>query len=372
MAFFKTHIHRDINKHPKAQLMLLGGLLFSLGLVTSITTTYAWFQINPLLTVQDLNLRINPNADDYWLTVDLINSKGRINHDDIEHYPDHFDEEGNFTGFTLADMDYDPEVGLNDVSGMFADEWLNDSTKTRPEFRSNYGAYPGNKDHYTKSVVATKGYLQTVFVFTAGEDCEVYLTKDSGIKSMDTAESAQSKKKNLEDLLQVANTVRFSFYSDDGYYIAKQPEDETHEDITYETYYGGVLDMNGDGYYDSVDGEEVLYGEYEGEATYNDNVSDSLPYENGSTFTANHQPGVKQVNVDYQKIVKEPAASIKTYIYDEDKPMRPLQSICKLKKGEEKQVVFSVYCEGWDKYMTDALASASFNITLGFTALIKG
>ena len=372
MPLIKKHIHRDINKHPKAQLLLWGGVLFSLGLVTSITTTYAWFQINPLLSVQDLNLRILPNEEDYWLTVDLISNRGRINHDDIENYPDHFDEEGNFTGFTLKDMDYDAQVGLNDVSGMFAEDWLNDSSIKKPQFRRNYGPAPGSAEHYTKSSVAENGYLQTIFVFTAGEDCDVYLSPDTCIKSADTEETASKKNKKLEDLLKVTNTVRFSFYSEDGYYIAKQPEDEEHEDLTYDTYYGGVLDMNGDGYYDTVDGREVLYGQYDGEVTYNDNVSNDAPYENGNTFLANHQPGAEQVNVDLTQIKKEPAVSIKTLIYEEDKPMRPLQSICRLKAGVEKQVVFSVYCEGWDKYMTDALESAAFNIQLGFTALIKG
>ena len=118
MKLFKSHIRRTgLNRHPKAKLLALGGVLFSLGAVTSIAATYAWYTINVLTTIDSLNVHIS--SDDYWLHLDLENNAGVT-----IKYEDRLDEDGNFTGFSLEDMDYDRDVGLNDVSGMFADDWL--------------------------------------------------------------------------------------------------------------------------------------------------------------------------------------------------------------------------------------------------------
>lgn len=373
MTFFKSYIRRNsFNRHPKAKLLALGGVLFSLGVVTSVASTYAWYTINVLATLPDLNVKIT-NDTSFDLTIDLINKSGRINHDD----PGHIDEDGNFTGYTLQDMDYDPNVGLNDVSGMFASDWLTDAdpATTKPTFKRSYGSFPSAPE---RSSEATQGYLQTVLILTASKDCDIYLSKDSGIASADTVETAAKKGKDLAKLQKVTNAVRLSFYSEDGYYIAYQQD----EAVLRDTYYGGPLDMNGDGYYDSIDGKEVFYGEYENSEaiSYVVNSEDTPPYEEDlrDTFHANHAPNVSYI-ADYDRsnpnpdigVKKEDSVNIYELIYDEERPLRPLQSICKLKAGEEKRVVFSVYCEGWDLDMTDAIESASFNINIGFVALLK-
>ena len=226
-----------------------------------------------------------------------------------------------------------------------------------------------------RSAVATQGYLQTILWLYANEDCEIYLSPDSGIAPNEekNAETAREKGRDIDKLRKVTNAVRLSFYSEDGYVIAKTGESK-------QTYYGGILDMNGDGYYDSYDGKEVLYGEYNTDALTDDYYADPTghedPYEGGDTFTANHNPDVKQVIYDKDDaklaIKKENSVDIEYLQYDETEPLRRLDSICKLSKGERKRVVFSVYCEGWDEYMTDAIESAAFNINIGFVALIKG
>jgi len=368
MKLFKSHIRRTgLNRHPKAKLLALGGVLFSLGAVTSVTVTYAWYAINVMAQIDNLNVRII--TKDYWLKMDLENNTGVT-----IKYEDRLDEEGNFTGFSLDDMDYDRTVGLNDVSGMYESDWNNSSTNprtARPQFLKSYGASAAVPN---KTAVATQGYLQTVLWLYANDNCEIYLTPDSGIVPNEekNAETAREKGRDIDKLREVTNAVRLSFYSEDGYVIAKTGDSK-------QTYYGGVLDMNGDGYYDSYDGKEVLYGEYNTEALtddyYVDPTSHEKPYEGGDTFTANHNPDVKQVVYDKDDaklaIKKENSVKIDTLRYDETNPYKVVEPICKLKEGERKRVVFSVYCEGWDEYMTDAIESAAFNINLGFIALIK-
>ncbi|MBE6136080.1 MAG: hypothetical protein E7181_02280 [Erysipelotrichaceae bacterium] len=373
MNFFKSYIRRNsFNRHPKAKLLALGGLLFSLGVVTSVATTYAWYTINVLASLPNLNVKIT-NDTSFDLTIDLLNKTRRINHDD----KDHIDEDGNFTGYTLADMDYDPDIGLNDVSGMFASEWMDnaDPLTTMPRFRRSYGPTPSSPE---ASSEATQGYLQTTLLLNASKDCDIYLSTDTGIISADTEETASKKGKELAKLQKVTNTIRLSFYSDDGYYIAYQQD----PGVMRNTYYGGPLDMNGDGYYDYVDGKEVFYGEYENSdaINYKHNDEDTAPYEEAlrDTFHANHAPGVDYVDAydrehpnDDIGVNKEDSVNIYELIYDENEPLRPLQSVCSIKAGVEKRLVFSLYCEGWDLDMTDAIESASFNINLGFIALLK-
>lgn len=373
MNSFKSYIRRNsFNRHPKAKLLALGGLLFSLGVVTSVATTYAWYTINVLASLPDLNVKIT-NDTSFDLTIDLQNKSGMIYHDD----KDHIDGDGNFTGFTLKDMDYDPNVGLNDVSGMFAKDWMKDAdpATTKPTFKKSYGAYPSSPE---RSSEATQGYLQTILWLTASKDCSIYLSTDTGVASADTAETAAKKGKDLAKLQKVTNTVRLSFYSDDGYYIAYQQD----AGILRNTYYGGPLDMNGDGYFDNIEGKEVFYGEYENSdaITYKHNSDATAPYEEDlrDTYHANHAPDVDYID-NYDRVnpnpdigvKKEDSVNIYELIYDENYPMRPLQSVCSLKAGVAKRLVFSVYCEGWDLDMTDAIESASFNINLGFIALLK-
>ena len=375
MKFFKSYIRKNgIYRHPKAMFLTLGAALFSLGVVTSVATTYAWYALNVLWELPNLDVKIITEEElGFSFKMDLEQKDGTM-----IRYEDRVSEEGLFTGFTLDDMEYDKNNGLNDVSGMYADEWLKDADPltTRPQFRSHYGPTPGSANPVPG--VAQIGYLQTILWLTASEDCEIYLSKivetnDDGveaevpvIKSVDTDEKLQ----------KVANTVRLSFYSDDGYKIAYQEK----PGVLKNTYYGGPLDMNGDGYFDSYDGKEVFYGEYENPeaVTYvkSNGGEEAYPSDMRDVFHAYH------ADVDYIvydranpdpaiKVKAEDSRNIYEYIYDEDEPLRPLTRITKLKANEPKRLVLSVYCEGWDLDMTDAINHASFNINIGFTALLK-
>ena len=377
MKFFKPYIRKNgLSRHPKAMFLALGAALFSLGVVTSVATTYAWYALNVLWELPNLDVKIITEQElGFSFKMDLEQKEGAI-----IRYEDRINEEGMFTGFTLEDMEYDKKTGLNDVSGMYQDEWFKnaDPLTTRPQFRSHYGATPGSANPVPG--VATQGYLQTVLWLTASEDCEIYLSKivetnDDGIekevpviKSVDTDERLQ----------KVVNTVRLSFYSDDGYKIAYQEESGKLKT----TYYGGPLDMNGDGYYDSFEGREVFYGEYENPEAVNslyrasNGGEQAYPSDMRDVFHANH---ADVAYLDYDRSNPDPAINVKAedshniyeYIYDEDEPLRPLSRITRLTANEPKRLVLSVYCEGWDLDMTDAINHASFNINIGFTALLK-
>ena len=371
MNSLKKYIRKNgLNRHPKAKLLALGGVLFSFGLVTSVAVTYAWYTINIMTSIDSLNMRITSEPyEDFALRIELENSLGRLT---PENRPD---------GYTLDDMEYDRDIGLNDVSGMFEEDWLKGANyKTvLPEFKRNYGAVASSPDRSSK---ATQGYLQTVLWLKATEDCEIYLAPGDVVtpNKEKNEETARIKGRDVNKLMDVTNAVRLSFFSEDEssedgyrYIIANPGESEV-------TYYGGLLDMNGDGYYDYVDGKEILYGQYNTSAAlnYEQGNGDPEPYAESlrDTFHANHYPGISHLKYEEDDpnlaIAKEKSVKLATLQYDENEPLRPLESICKLKKNEEKRLVLSVYCEGWDRHMTDAIESAAFNIDISFLALIKG
>ena len=356
---FKKYIRRTSFNHPKAKLLALGAFLFAFGLIVSVTTTYAWYTISIMTNIDALNIRVGVR-EDYYLKLYLVDRNGQ--------------EQYNPDGYTLEEMGYDRDTGLNDVSGMYQSDWLNDDidmTNALPEFKKSYGSFPASPN---RSTVADKGYLQTVYYLESNENCEIYLTPDSKVSANEekNRETASKKGKSYDKLMEVTNAVRLSFFSEDGYIIANPGNSDV-------TYYGGILDMNGDGYYDYIDGKEVLYGEYNTEAvTYDENaVGDENPMDENlrDSFHSNHMSGISQVIVDYESpelsIKKENSIKIDALRYEEDDPLKDVTPICKIKKGEKKRLVLSVYVEGWDRYMTDAIESAAFNIDIGFLALVK-
>ena len=369
----KKYIKRQSLSHPKAKLLAFGGLLFALGLVVSVASTYAWYTISIMTNIDSLNIRVGVR-EDYYLKLYL----------DPYNTGDESTFKYSSDGYTLDEMGYDRATGLRDVSGMFESDWNNDSANDAhalPKFKKSYGSAPTSPQRSTE---ATEGFLQTVYYLESNKNCEVYLSPDSKVtaNAEKNAETATKKGKSYDKLMQVTNAVRLSFFSFDEYDIDDYTTDGrryvvANPGISEDTYFGGVLDMNGDGYYDYVDGSEILYGEYNTEAvTYNDKNGDSSPLEEAyrDTFNANHQAGVRQVNVEYTNetlaIKKENSVKIDALRYDEDS-FKEVTPICRLKAGEKKRLVLSVYVEGWDRYMTDAIESAAFNIDIGFLALIK-
>lgn len=366
MKPFSRYIHREGFAHPKAKFLALSAFLFSLGVITSVSTTFAWFTISVRSTIDFLNIKAGVKEGyEYTLKLYLEKSDGELIH--------------NEEGYSLEEMGYDKDKGLNDVSGMFEAEWRTnaDPLKDKPKFRRSYGAYASDVN---KSTVATDGYLQTVYYLESNENCDVYLDPSTSIEAnedqnRDTAGGDYDKYVQLQT---VVNSVRLSFYTyteysdgtiDDDYIIAYKSDSR-------ETYYGGLLDMNLDGYYDSRDDKEILYGEYDVNALkYVAPLNESTPMElsERTTFNAHHPSGVQLVDMDVDyKIAKENSVPLDSLKYYEEDPLKASRPIVSLKANEKKRLVVSLYVEGWDKDMTDAIKDAAFNINLSFLGLIKG
>ena len=351
--------------------MIISSVLFAFGVATSSVATLAWYNMNDIAAIGNLNLRvgIEQNA---WLKLELEKNGERIIDEDDD-------------GYTKEELGIEGKY-LGQVSGMFESDWLNETTDLKevvPHFRKHFRPRSNDKPIEASQDDEDSFYVQNEFYFKAGHDMTIYLSPECSI--------APNKEKNEEagarlgvdpnKLNNVVNAIRYSFLTDEGYIICKPSS------VSKQTYYGGILDLDKDGYYDyNEDNKEILYGEYNSTPKYIDGeVEDLDPLkDNKNTFIANHAKGIQKVdfvdedrttftdiNGQHIEIKKEKSYALNSLRFDETNYLAgKLTPICHLEKGEEKRIIVSIYMEGWDEYMTDEIASASFDVNISFTGII--
>ena len=259
------------------------------------------------------------------------------------------------------------------VSSMFSSKWL-DGKGTTPKFRNSYRSVdPNVKSTYQESTEATGGYFQQELYLYS--EFNVWITIDKEMvsflpdeaKNKDRAQrlaetSSQSYEEILQDLNNVTKSLRFSILNPQadeyGYYIIDPFKQE-------DTYLCGTLDNTQDGYYDNIDGQEIVFGEYdhEEEIVYDAPLpDDSSITGRQSVFNSKHKAGVKTFNpnqLDENKL----GAHIEDSIARND-----IEDVIEipLKAQEPKKIVVSLYLEGWDRDNIDYSAYGSFNASISF------
>ena len=140
-----------------------------------------------------------------------------------------------------------------------------------------------------------------------------------------------------------------------------------------DTLYGGLLDNDKDRYYDYFirgdENYERVYGEYTGEPVYDDISPEDSPYlspnEEPNAFNARHKKGVKPVNFESSaangfEIVKEPSIKLEDF-NNEVKPFR-----IPVYRNQPREIVLSIYIEGWDLDSINCTKGATFVSNLEF------
>ena len=175
----------------------------------------------------------------------------------------------------------------------------------------------------------------------------------------------------LERLNKVVNAMRFSILIKDGEEYSYTIIDPNKEGTTL---LGGVLDNDVDSYYDAYlktdtnEWCERVYGEVSGEPVYEeagvapkDEWFDSTkPY---SAFNAYHNPTVKTLKFDEQ-------ASLDNGFVIKSEPSLGLDELSNFHfpvyMDTPKEVIVSIYLEGWDLDSVNYTMKATFNAGLSF------
>jgi hypothetical protein len=321
-----------------------------------VTSTVAWFDISNNLIVNNLNLSF---SDDPGIKIAF--SEDGQQYSDAN--PDVLKKEAGF----------DSNEPLSALTSAYQSEWLNDKTVfegTRPVLRSS----PILGDE-----VATKGFIQLSLYFVSSQDGYVYLDKSTTFLANRETNGKAAKRLNVssDSLNKIEGCSRVSFYSEDyGFKIF-----EPNATKSSGTYFGGRLDLNPfDGYFDynSSTKREEMFGEYnKDEATlyYGLAISDDTKFEGDSDcFHASTKAGVKPLDIGTSvskgglKIAQETTHVLSELIPPEDGQSVGMP-ITYCYAWKPKNVIVTIYVEGWDFDTVTAIADSSFDFKLVFNAV---
>ena len=352
----KTNLYRRTYRpgNSTKRLLLAGSLVFACAIGVSATSTYAWYAISASYNITGLSMTIDGSNE--YLKI------GRKEGEEIT-----FKEDG---PYTLEDFGQE-DIKLGNISNMFHDEYEVGADFT-PYFYSAYR--PGGSTGKTERAARTD-YVQMEFYVETSKNALIYLNEESSASPNYEAnvKTAELEGKSLEDLQNVTNASRVSFYSYSKgghafYNIASLGE---HEEVEY----AGNLDLLGRQRYDyNADDEEIVYGQInDSDIRYGEPLKEDIqkdPNLRYNCFNANHEKGRKMVDVERSTLnyAQEGAHALADYIYVDEPGVHPIP-LAATKGGEATRLVVSIFLEGWDHDMTEALALASFDFSLGFIAV---
>ncbi|MFA7032378.1 MAG: hypothetical protein WC201_02300 [Bacilli bacterium] len=354
---------------PGRKLPILGLIVMSGLLVSSITMTVAWFVGASYMQISGFDISL----EDPSLTLSTDNI--------------HFED--SLSKGSLTEVD-----NFKPVSSTFASSWMN-TQSTSPIF---YGEYNSIDNQFmndpSDASEATFGFYSQELYLKSSQNVYVTLVKDSqlneGEQPLFVADSAANivqanrlssqaeyASYSLEEITQRLDRVIYSLRL--SILVLNDDEEETFPDYAYyiidpfkeeATMLGGVLDNDLDGYYDSYDGQEVVYGE----VTNTDRAIYDAALVNDSTldgeltcFNSAHAAGIQPFNY---------ASSIANGLVIKEENSIALEDIDSFIEGEgmniplkanvSKRIVISIYLEGWDHDNVNCTMFGSFLVNLKF------
>ncbi len=351
----------------KLSKITLAALLGIIALnVTTVSMSIAWYASSANVTIDAIELEIDGERD--------LKIATKVDGD----YVDHLDE-----------ANLNPVTYYAPVTSAHSSTWMNQKA-TSPTF------YDDSKTSYSTEVVqeAKDGYFSQTFYLESDDD--IYVTIDPSatyinaneeynkeyVKELykeiqagnDEALKQYSEEELLTRLNKLVKAMRFSVLIPDSNNYSYAIIDPNKEGATK---LGGVLDNNIDHYYDyylASDNNhyEIVYGELEGERSslvYEEADTSDSDYLDDSTtpnaFNARHKAGVKQVNFSSSNengvsIKEEESYSLEDFTLGSVKYHFPVY------KDTPREIVVSLYIEGWDLESVNYTMGASFLAKLGF------
>lgn len=355
----------------------------------SVSITLAWYGSSNRLSVNYLDVGIS--GDDH-LKVSLTN------------------EEGSFVSHLGNEQLKDPnnDFRFEPVSTMFKSNWMNDQKDNPVFYDSSYALTPTSGIPDLK--VANKGYFSkkiyllsdvNFFVTLDGEQSFFRNNEDSNFLRAQTlynnyknesgfnftVDQLKESLNDLEKCLRISILVTNPNYY--RYYIIDPNKDDGEV-----TTYGGLLDNDGDGYYDTYDSmkleddqmvaqeKETVYGEvldrskivYK-DPLHDDSVPDSTSPE--TSFFGNSFNGISKETV-YTYDEQASIANGLEFAKEESVTFEDIKEsgmntnvLIPCYANVATEIVVSIYLEGWDKQCVNATMGASFEGNLSFK-LLKG
>ena len=352
----------------KKRLSIASIAIFAGMLIAHVGFTVAWYNGSSNLAVY--NMGISLAEKDLEISTDNITFKDSLSNHDLE--------------------DWIPN-GYSPMSSAFSDEWLSQKS-TIPQFTSVYTDVAPEKLAYTSVddfAISNEGYFQKDLYLRCDSYARVSIDMEKTIiepneqRNIAIAERLQKKvykdqtiEEIVEHLNSIKDSIRFSILvlNDTGFEV-------TDKDYQYQifdpnkqgtTSLGGILDIDLDGYYDSFEGKEVIYGEVENADSDHLSYLNALENDEGDTssggcFIAAHQKNVQPLDL---------ASSISNGLSIKEEKSLSLDEVdqfsFELQENVSKKIILSVYIEGWDKDSVNYTMYSSFTTDICFKLSTKG
>ena len=352
----------------------------------SVSLTLAWYGVSDRLGIGGLNVSV----------FSVTNLKISTSTD-----PNTFKDELNKED--LKDED-EKEIIFAPVTSMFQDSWYDiEDKKDTPLFYDNsLSMVTSDGEPKTQPITKGKGFFQKeLYLMTNLEDYFVGLDIDKCVFKADEDENlnrassilANLQKKDpqidlsvsqiAEMLNNLSKCLRISILVTDPNFYSYYILDPTKE---VETYYGGVLDNDRDGFYDTYETQEngrtvekeVVYGEvkprssiaYDDPIVSNPDESTQQNPKQEDIFFDNSFEGIsKDTAYTFNKnrseenglvIEKENSISLDDLREDDHRIKIPCY------QNTPSKIVLSIYMEGWDLDCINATMGADFDVELSF------
>ena len=367
--------------------LILSSLVGITALVAvSLSMSIAWYSNSDRLSISavDLSVRTDP-----LLRVSTSNELSSFV-DELDLNSDEFEEESE-------------KFLFKPVSSMYRDTWLNDSAREPLFYDSSFVASVDgeNKIDATSGFYQKKLYLWTEANYYVGLDIKDCLFENDESANFLRAQALYASKANeelqltidqiKEALNDLKNCLRVSILINDV-------EDESRINNRFniinptkqdgeKVYFGGLLDNDNDGYYDTVpvqsqNGEivqrEYLYGEVNDRSLiqyqnpeipgYEDEKLDQAVQMAGNSFNGVHKKSAytfdKEASEAKQLALKEEEALSLSEVEDSSKGI-----VIPVYANKPREIVISIYLEGWDLDCINGTMGASFNTKLSFKIL---
>ena len=355
----------------KKKLISFGLLISSAALIVSISTTAAWFLGYSQLGVGCMDVHIGTKTFE-------------IRPDDKQEF------KMGLTKSDLMQVDY-----FIPCTSAFSSTWMNNK-ESEPVFRS---AYTECASPFMTTVdqapIAAKGYFSQALFIRSNSDCYVLVdpenTKiypDYTRNAEKAAQLAGTSKYSKEEIEQQLNSLVHSmriailtlgYYGDhnelldieaDYQFVIfdcfKYKNYNTVDQTVDKTYLGGIMDVDADGWYDSISGKEVLYGEvYNTDKTvYKDPGNADYNFKGEPTcFNAKHDESINTFDLE--------ASLDNGLVIAEEKSLgieEAGQFAMKMYSGKQRKFVLCIYIEGWDRENTNLTMYAAFKLEINFMA----
>ena len=357
----------------KRNKLIITMYLAMLGLlVASVSMSVAWFIASSTLYVNGINISIDTER------------RLEISESIDSGYSEHIDH-----SYT------DPTGVFIPVTSAHSSLWTSQK-KDSPIFYDDSNASEMEHISTFKEVEEGFGYFSRKYYLLADDDLIITIDPDNTFIKADEKynktyaehlyelyqksndeQYIRYKEFSIDDLFdklnEVVKAMRFSILIKDGDEYSYTIIDPNYEE---ETILGGLLDNSVDQYYDSFQKEgtndyyERVYGEYSGVPAYDEPLAQDSDYLNpnevSSAFNARHKKGIrtfnleKSINENNFKFKNEGAYSLSDFRKDK-KPFT-----FKAYMDTPKEVVVSIYIEGWDLDSVNYTMGASFMSDLTF------